>query len=90
MDQRTHPVQAAVDVGDIVGAVGGVKRTEKGELSVMADSLQVWGVGRAAEHATCRVKFRANAGQPGLVWWSGVDRLALGQGRPKETVDALA
>lgn len=34
-------VKSAVDVGDIVGVTGGVKRTEKGELSVMATSMQV-------------------------------------------------
>lgn len=36
-----------LDVGDIVGAAGSVKRTEKGELSVVANSLQVRSV-RAA------------------------------------------
>ena len=30
-----------IDVGDIVGATGSVKRTEKGELSVVAGGLQV-------------------------------------------------
>ena len=30
-----------IDVGDIVGVEGGVKRTEKGELSVMATKLEV-------------------------------------------------
>jgi len=30
-----------VDVGDIVGVSGGIKRTEKGELSVLADKLKV-------------------------------------------------
>jgi hypothetical protein len=30
-----------LDVGDIVGAAGSVKRTEKGELSVVPRSLQV-------------------------------------------------
>jgi lysyl-tRNA synthetase, class II len=34
-------VKALVDVGDIVGATGGVRRTEKGELSVAADSVTV-------------------------------------------------
>jgi len=28
-----------VDIGDFVGVVGGIKRTEKGELSVTADSI---------------------------------------------------
>ena len=31
--------KAALDVGDIVGAAGGVRRTEKGELSVAVDAL---------------------------------------------------
>ncbi len=30
-----------VDSGDIVGVVGGIKRTEKGELSVMVRQAQV-------------------------------------------------
>jgi lysyl-tRNA synthetase, class II len=34
-------LKGSVDVGDIVGAAGGVKRTDKGELSVMANRLQV-------------------------------------------------
>ena len=34
-------VKSLVDVGDIVGCVGGVRRTEKGELSVAAHSLSV-------------------------------------------------
>ena len=34
-------VKALVDVGDIVGASGGVRRTEKGELSVAADCVTV-------------------------------------------------
>lgn len=34
-------VKQLVDVGDIVGCVGGVRRTEKGELSVAAHSLRV-------------------------------------------------
>ena len=34
-------VKALVDVGDIVGATGGVRRTEKGELSVAATTLTV-------------------------------------------------
>lgn len=37
-----------VDAGDIVGVTGGIKRTEKGELSVMVKSLQVGHVGAAA------------------------------------------
>ena len=35
-------VKGLLDVGDIVGASGTVKRTEKGELSVVATSIQVW------------------------------------------------
>ena len=34
-------LKALVDAGDIVGAVGGLRRTEKGELSVVVTSLQV-------------------------------------------------
>ena len=34
-------VKGLVDVGDIVGAKGTVKRTEKGELSVVATNMQV-------------------------------------------------
>lgn len=34
-------LKSVIDVGDIVGAAGGVKRTEKGELSVTATQLQV-------------------------------------------------
>ena len=34
-------VKALVDVGDIVGASGGVKRTDKGELSVVAESVSI-------------------------------------------------
>mmetsp|Transcript_31159 Transcript_31159/g.69280 ORF Transcript_31159/g.69280 Transcript_31159/m.69280 type:complete len:592 (+) Transcript_31159:24-1799(+) len=34
-------VKGLVDVGDIVGATGSIKRTEKGELSVVVGSLQV-------------------------------------------------
>lgn len=30
-----------LDIGDIVGAEGGIRRTDKGELSVVAKSLQV-------------------------------------------------
>lgn len=30
-----------VDIGDIVGAIGGVKRTDKGELSVVVRQFQV-------------------------------------------------
>ncbi len=40
-------VKGLVDVGDIVGCAGGVKRTDKGELSVVGTSLQV-GAGRGA------------------------------------------
>lgn len=34
-------LKSMVDVGDIVGASGGMKRTDKGELSVAAAELQV-------------------------------------------------
>ncbi|PNW82829.1 hypothetical protein CHLRE_06g296250v5 [Chlamydomonas reinhardtii] len=34
-------VKGLVDVGDIVGCTGGLKRTDKGELSVVATGLQV-------------------------------------------------
>ena len=34
-------LKALVDVGDIVGVHGGVKRTDKGELSVVAARLSV-------------------------------------------------
>lgn len=34
-------LKSLVDSGDIVGVRGGVKRTEKGELSVMVESLEV-------------------------------------------------
>jgi lysyl-tRNA synthetase class 2 len=34
-------VKSIIDVGDIVGVMGGVKRTEKGELSITATELQV-------------------------------------------------
>ena len=34
-------LKGLVDVGDIVGAAGTIKRTEKGELSVVATGLQV-------------------------------------------------
>ena len=34
-------VKQNVDVGDIVGAIGGIKRTEKGELSVTVSRIQV-------------------------------------------------
>ena len=30
-----------MDIGDIVGATGTIKRTEKGELSVVATGIQV-------------------------------------------------
>ena len=30
-----------LDIGDIVGVQGGIRRTDRGELSVTADSLQV-------------------------------------------------
>lgn len=30
-----------VDIGDIVGATGGVRRTDKGELSVLVNHFQV-------------------------------------------------
>lgn len=30
-----------IDVGDIVGASGGMRKTERGEVSVLVDSLQV-------------------------------------------------
>lgn len=34
-------LKSSVDVGDIVGVSGGIKRTDKGELSVVATSMQV-------------------------------------------------
>ncbi|MEW5299794.1 MAG: hypothetical protein WDW36_002772 [Sanguina aurantia] len=34
-------LKSSIDVGDIVGSSGGIKRTEKGELSVVSTSLQV-------------------------------------------------
>ena len=34
-------LKALVDAGDIIGAAGAVKRTEKGELSVVAASVQI-------------------------------------------------
>ena len=34
-------LKALVDAGDIIGAAGSVKRTEKGELSVVAASVQI-------------------------------------------------
>ena len=34
-------LKGLVDVGDIVGATGTIKRTEKGELSVVTTGLQV-------------------------------------------------
>lgn len=36
-------VKGLVDSGDIVGVRGGIKRTEKGELSVTVESLEVCG-----------------------------------------------
>ena len=35
-------VKGLLDVGDIVGASGTIKRTEKGELSVVANGIQAW------------------------------------------------
>ena len=35
--------KALVDSGDIVGVRGGIKRTDKGELSVVVQSLEVGG-----------------------------------------------
>lgn len=34
-------LKSSIDVGDIVGSSGGIKRTERGELSVVSTSLQV-------------------------------------------------
>jgi lysyl-tRNA synthetase class 2 len=34
-------LKGLIDVGDIVGASGTLKRTEKGELSVLATGIQV-------------------------------------------------
>lgn len=34
-------VKALLDVGDVVGATGGVKRTEKGELSVVTEKIDI-------------------------------------------------
>jgi lysyl-tRNA synthetase class 2 len=34
-------LKGLVDMGDIVGCCGGIKRTDKGELSVVASWLQV-------------------------------------------------
>lgn len=34
-------LKGSIDVGDFIGVSGGVKRTERGELSVVASSLQV-------------------------------------------------
>jgi hypothetical protein len=34
-------LKALLDIGDIVGAEGGIRRTDKGELSVVASSVQV-------------------------------------------------
>lgn len=34
-------LKGLIDAGDIVGARGGVKRTEKGELSLVAASVQI-------------------------------------------------
>ncbi|KAJ9534274.1 hypothetical protein QJQ45_007049 [Haematococcus lacustris] len=39
--QGFDAMKATVDVGDIVGASGGIRRTDKGELSVVVTSLQV-------------------------------------------------
>lgn len=48
------------DIGDIVGARGSVKRTEKGELSVVADELQVCSVVQTASTtATSAAAMRA-------------------------------
>jgi lysyl-tRNA synthetase class II len=34
-------IKTTIDVGDIIGVSGGLKRTDKGELSVMVASVQV-------------------------------------------------
>lgn len=34
-------VKKMVDVGDLVGVSGGLKRTEKGELSIMVKNLKI-------------------------------------------------
>lgn len=36
-------IKSLADVGDIVGVVGSIKRTEKGELSVVAANIKVTG-----------------------------------------------
>lgn len=42
-------IKAAVDVGDIVGVSGGLKRTDKGELSVMVSNVQASGLPKMAQ-----------------------------------------
>jgi lysyl-tRNA synthetase, class II len=38
---RGREMKSLVDLGDIVGCAGGIRRTEKGELSVQATNLQL-------------------------------------------------
>lgn len=75
-------VKGLVDVGDIVGCAGGVKRTDKGELSVVAASLQVGG-GRGHGGGTMH-KLREEGGpaQRGAVGMGGL----VGCGRHGEWV----
>ena len=42
-------MKAVLDLGDIVGVTGGMRRTDKGELSVQATDIQV-----AVPASTCR------------------------------------
>ena len=37
---RRRNMKAVLDLGDILGVTGGIRRTDKGELSVTASSLQ--------------------------------------------------
>ena len=34
-------IKTLLDIGDIVGVEGGIRRTDKGELSVVADTFKV-------------------------------------------------
>jgi hypothetical protein len=61
-------LKTLIDVGDIVGASGSIKRTEKGELSVVANNLQArvvllhrWSL--IPHRCSCRRRRRAGAAQ---------------------------
>jgi lysyl-tRNA synthetase class 2 len=85
-------IKATIDVGDIVGVSGGVKRTDKGELSVMVAhvqaseypgaDVQLWDVARYSgrnqqHHTLCSHMLGSRAGNGWLATFHTPDMQVL-------------